>query len=87
MTTNSSIKRSFVFAGLAGETAPGRVVNSGLYRMSDDDGRWSLLANGLPESPAVRAIAVHPNKPEVIFAGTQDGPYRSGTSSSLTPHV
>ena len=78
MTTTSSNQKSFVFAGLAGETAPGRRINSGLYRMSNDDGQWSMLTNGLPESPAVRAIAVHPKTPEVVYAGTQDGPYRSG---------
>ena len=35
------------------------------------------MANGLPDAPAVRAIAVHPKTPEVVYAGTQDGPYRS----------
>ena len=71
-------KRSYVYAGLAGETAPGREVKSGLYRMTDDDGQWESLGHGLPDAPAVRAIAVHPKNPEVVFAGTQDGPYRSG---------
>ena len=68
---------SYVFAGLAGETAPGREVNSGLYRMTNDDGDWETLGNGLPEAPAVRSIAVHPRTPEVVYVGTQDGPYRS----------
>ena len=31
MTTN---RRSYVYVGLAGETAPGRPVKSGLYRMA-----------------------------------------------------
>ena len=73
----STNQDSYVYAGLAGETAPGRQVNSGLYRMSNNDGQWSLLTNGLPDAPAVRAIAVHPKTPEVVYAGTQDGPYRS----------
>ena len=61
MTTNTSGNRSsYVYAGLAGETAPGRVVKSGLYRMTNDDGGWELLTNGLPEAPAIRAIAAHP---------------------------
>lgn len=71
-------KRSYVYAGLAGETAPGREIKSGLYRMTDDDGQWESLGHGLPDAPAVRAIAVHPKNSEVVFAGTQDGPYRSG---------
>ena len=62
MTTNTSGNRSsYVYAGLAGETAPGRVVKSGLYRMTNDDGGWELLTNGLPEAPAIRAIAAHPS--------------------------
>ena len=73
----STDQDSYVYAGLAGETAPGRQVNSGLYRMSNNDGQWSLLTNGLPDAPAIRAIAVHPKTPEVVYAGTQDGPYRS----------
>ena len=71
-------KRSVVYAGLAGETAPGRVIKSGLYRMEDDSGDWSSLSNGLPQSPAVRAVSVHPTSPETVYVGTQDGPYRSG---------
>ena len=59
------------------ETAPGRLVKSGLYRMTNDDGGWELLTNGLPEAPAIRAIAAHPLQPEVMYVGTQHGPYRS----------
>ena len=35
MATNHT---SYVYVGLAGETAPGRVVKSGLYRMAVGDG-------------------------------------------------
>ena len=73
----ATTQRSHVYAGLAGETAPGRVIKSGLYRMSDDDGEWKLVTRGLPEAPAIRSIAVHPSKPHVVYAGTQSGPYRS----------
>ena len=69
--------RSHVYVGLAGETAPGRPIKSGLYRMIDDDGEWKLATRGLPEAPAIRSIAVHPLKPDVVYAGTQSGPYRS----------
>ena len=74
MTSN---RRANVYVGLAGETAPGRPVKSGLYRMTDGDDGWELLTNGLPEAPAIRALAVHPQTPEVVYAGTQEGPYRS----------
>ena len=70
--------KSYVYVGLAGETAPGREVRSGLYRMAEGDDRWELLAKGLPAAPAIRSVAVHPNKPEIVYAGTQEGPYRSG---------
>src|SRR5262245_34580801 len=78
MAPNTSANRpSYVYAGLAGETTPGRVVKSGLYRMTNDDGGWELLTNGLPEAPAIRAIAVHPLQSEVMYVGTQHGPFRS----------
>ena len=78
MTTGqSSNGKSFVYVGLAGETAPGRFVASGLYRMAEGDDQWELLANGLPDSPAIRAIAIHPERPNTVFVGTQDGPYRT----------
>ena len=78
MATNvSSDQKHFVYAGLAGETAPGRAVKAGLYRMAEGNGPWESLTNGLPDDPAVRAIIIHPQKSEVVFAGTQQGPYRS----------
>ena len=55
MTTN---RRVYFYVGLAGETAPGRPVKSGLYRMTAGDDRWQLLTRGLPEAPAI-----HPNAP------------------------
>ena len=78
MTTGTSGNRtSYVYAGLAGETAPGRVVQSGLYRMADGDTAWELLTHGLPETPAIRAITVHPQQPEIVYVGTYNGPYRT----------
>ena len=74
MTAN---RTPYVYVGLAGETAPGRPVNSGLYRMAARDDRWERLTHGLPEAPQVRAITTHPEDPETVYVGTQDGPYRS----------
>ena len=68
---------SYLYLGLAGETGPGRVVQSGLYRMADGSNEWQSLQRGLPEAPAVRALAVHPQTPEIVYAGTQSGAYRS----------
>jgi len=67
----------FVYVGLAGETAPNRPIKSGLYRMAVGDDRWELATRGLPEAPAIRALAVHPAEPGTVYAGTQQGPYRT----------
>ena len=68
----------YVYLGLAGETGPGRPVHSGLFRLADGANEWEALQNGLPERPAVRALAVHPAKPEIIYAArelTQKNPW------------
>ena len=51
--------------------------SSGLYRLSPGAESWEELTNGLPENPVVPGVAVHPSNPSIIYAGTQDGPYRS----------
>ena len=51
----------------------------GLYRKSPGEDNWEEVIDGLPPSPEVRAIAVHPLQSAVVFAGTQDGLYRSGS--------
>ena len=78
MTTNKSGgRKSYVYVGLAGETGPGRSISSGIYRMADGGEEWESLTNGLPEYPAIRTIAVHPEQPQIVFIGTQSGPYKS----------
>lgn len=67
-----------IFAGAG--TAPlrhGVAPRGGLFRCTAEEGRWQALGAGLPENAEVHAILVHPDDPDVIFAGTQDGPYRS----------
>ncbi len=49
----------------------------GLYRKEASDSRWEKLSSGMPPSPQVRAIAIHPNDPKTVFVGTQRGVYRS----------
>jgi photosystem II stability/assembly factor-like uncharacterized protein len=70
-------RSSYIYVGLAGETAPGRPVQSGLYRLAVGDDRWELLTRGLPEAPTIRAIATHPEDADTVYVGTQHGPYRS----------
>ena len=76
-TNGANDQRSFIYLGLAGETGRGRTVHAGLYRLTDGDNEWQPMHTGLPEAPAIRALAVHPLHPEIIYAGTQSGPYRS----------
>ena len=51
--------------------------SNGIFRLSPNSSQWEELTNGLPADPMVCGIAIHPNDPEVIYTGTQDGPYRS----------
>ena len=64
-----------IFAGAAHLAKEG--FRGGLFRTHPGEREWEELDNGLPELPEVHALAVHPDDPDVIFAGTQDGPYRS----------
>jgi photosystem II stability/assembly factor-like uncharacterized protein len=74
MTTNG---QAYVYIGLAGETAPNRPIKSGLYRMAVGGDRWELVTRGLPEAPAIRGIATHPEQAGTLYVGTQAGPYRT----------
>lgn len=69
---------TYVYAGAAdwGGKDPAK-CNRGLYRLSTDTGTWTVLEKGLPEQVEVRCLTLHPEKPGVLFAGTQAGPYRS----------
>ena len=66
----STAAEPYVYAGAG---------TGGLYRKAPGEDRWEELTNGLPPSPEVRVIATHPLQPDVVFAGTQDGVYRSGS--------
>ena len=65
---------SRVFVGAARAEAGAR---GGLYRRDADGGAWEQVKDGLPEDTQVQAITVHPSNTDIIYAGTQAGPYRS----------
>lgn len=67
--------QTFVYVGLAGEGE--HLDRGGLYRRAEGQPDWEPITNGLPESPQVRALIVHPDNPAIVYAGTQLGPYRS----------
>ena len=72
-----------VYVGLAGESAliigaEGTPLGEGgMYRLTEGQSEWACIESGLPENPQVRALLAHPDQPATIFAGTQDGVYRS----------
>jgi photosystem II stability/assembly factor-like uncharacterized protein len=68
----------YVYAGAAdwGGKDP-KKCNQGLYRLDLDTGKWTTLDVGLPENVEARCVTLHPEKPEVVWVGTQLGPYRS----------
>jgi photosystem II stability/assembly factor-like uncharacterized protein len=67
--------QTFIYVGLAGEGD--FVGEGGLYRYSVTDGVWQSITEGLPPTPQVRALLIHSDDPAVLYAGTQNGPYRS----------
>src|SRR5215510_1293765 len=49
----------------------------GLFRQEVGASEWHHLTNGLPDKVEVRVIVIHPHNPQVVYVGTQHGPYRS----------
>lgn len=67
---------STLYAGLAGDTDPGRFLTAGLLR-SRDGGAWERIETGFPNPPQTFALLADPRRPGEVFAGTQDGIFRS----------
>jgi photosystem II stability/assembly factor-like uncharacterized protein len=68
--------RSQVFVGAGTWTSQRK--HGGLFRRTvGNGGHWESVTKGLPEPVSVQAITFHPADPDIIYVGTQDGPYRS----------
>jgi photosystem II stability/assembly factor-like uncharacterized protein len=67
--------RSQVFVGAGTWTSQRK--HGGLFRQIVGENRWESLTKGLPEPMSVQAITIHPGDADLIYVGTQDGPYRS----------
>ena len=82
MTTVNSHPTN-IYVGLAGESAlivgmEGTPLGEGgLFRLTESEPQWVAKESGLPENPQVRSLLVHPDDPNIVLAGTQDGVYRS----------
>ena len=70
-----------------GEGATRNKYRGGLFRRTRGDGDWESLTRGLPQNVEVRTIAVHPRDADVIYVGTQDGPYRTIDGGNLWERV
>jgi photosystem II stability/assembly factor-like uncharacterized protein len=68
--------RIFAGAGSGEGTSTGK-HRGGLFRRTALEGDWQALSTGLPPNAEVRAITVHPQDSNVMYVGTQDGPYRT----------
>ena len=71
---------SYIYVGIAHE--PGDPELGGIYRRGTQNGEWEKLSKGLPAISATRAIALHPDRPEVVYAGTEKGVYVSSDHGS-----
>lgn len=69
--------RERMFVGTA-VTRPGAV---GSLYTATPDGDWALAA-GVPADAAVQAITPHPTRPDLVFAATRKGLYRSADAGA-----
>jgi photosystem II stability/assembly factor-like uncharacterized protein len=66
--------QSYVYAGVGWWRGGTR---GGVFRLDTGGGECRQLTRGLPEETHVQAVTVDPENPEIVYIGTQDGPYRS----------
>jgi hypothetical protein len=71
----------FLAGGAFFKTKTGAQYRGGLFANRLDSGfmepQWRSVTQGLPDNVEVRAIAFHPTEKDIVFVGTQQGPYRS----------
>ena len=64
---------SYVFAGVGGYYASKQSGLAGVFRCATDDTNWKHALSQVETF----AVFVHPHDPNLVFAGTADGIYRS----------
>lgn len=52
-------------------------VGTGVWRSTDSGETWRQVREGLWNESRIYSLAVHPHEPQIIYAGTDDGLYRS----------
>jgi photosystem II stability/assembly factor-like uncharacterized protein len=53
-------------------------IGSGMWRSPDGGESWQRVRDGLTGESRVYGLSVHPAEPRTVFAGAEDGIYRSG---------
>ncbi len=53
--------------------------------LAGTDAALRKAGSSLRKMPEVQVILAHPNNPDMIFVGTQDGPYRSTDGGDSNP--
>ena len=71
----ASDHRTYVYVGLAGEGD--YIGEGGIVRRADGEENWTDISAGLPANAQVRALAIRPDDPQIVFAGTDQGVFRS----------
>jgi len=69
--------KHFIYAGLAGDSDPGRFLSHGLYRTAAVEGPWEAIGERIHPRPEVRAIVTDATRPGRVTVGTQLGIFRS----------
>lgn len=52
-------------------------VGTGVWRSTDSGETWRQVREGLWNESRIYSLAVHPDEPQIIYAGAEDGLYRS----------
>ena len=66
---------TYTYVGMAGEGD--FIGEGGIFRQADGEDGWDDISAGLPGNPQVRALLLKSDNSAIVFAGTQDGVYRS----------
>jgi hypothetical protein len=68
----------------SGTVYAGTMDRRGIFKTTDGGASWHPVNNGLVGSqyaygylPSIYAIAIHPQNPDIVFAGTDEGVYKS----------
>ncbi len=56
-------------------------IGQSVWRSKDSGETWERASNGIFPEADVRALAVNPNQPEMLYAGTENGVFRTENSA------